>query len=185
MPIGYGQTISQPYIVGLMTEPLDADPGDRVLEIGTGLGYQAAILAELTLEVYTIEILAACASGDGGAARVGYTRVHTRDANGCLGWDAPRPSTPSSSPPRRTTCRRPRGNSWKAGGRMVIPIGQRRERPDALAFRDKGRRADCRRPGRSRLRAAHRREEDEIGRPWNNNKVNRKTPPDQRGNSPR
>src|SRR5690606_5933686 len=87
LPIGERQTISQPYMVGLMTEALELDPDDRVLEIGTGCGYQTAVLAELAATVYTIERLAALAS----KARqtldaLGYTNVVARVGDGSLGW---------------------------------------------------------------------------------------------------
>jgi len=87
LPIGYGQTISQPYVVAYMTEALDIRPNLRVLEIGTGSGYQAAVLAEIGCEVYSIEIvpeLAARARATLG--ELGYTRVHVRHGDGYLGW---------------------------------------------------------------------------------------------------
>src|SRR5438552_13558457 len=86
LPIGDGQTISQPYIVAFMTEQLRPRPGDRVLEVGTGSGYQAAVLAELTAQVYTIEIieeLATRAAAD--LKRLGYTNVHVRAGDGYKG----------------------------------------------------------------------------------------------------
>jgi protein-L-isoaspartate(D-aspartate) O-methyltransferase len=87
LPIGYEQTISQPYIVAFMTEQLRPRRGMKVLEVGTGSGYQAAVLAEVGCEVYTIEIvepLATRAAGD--LARLGYDRVHVRHGDGYLGW---------------------------------------------------------------------------------------------------
>ena len=98
LPIGYGQTISQPYIVALMTELLELQPGEKVLEIGTGSGYQAAILAELgEVEVYTIEIVPELA--ERAAARLdelGYSRVQCNTATATTAGPSRRPSTPFS-----------------------------------------------------------------------------------------
>jgi protein-L-isoaspartate(D-aspartate) O-methyltransferase len=106
LPIGYGQTISQPYVVAFMTEKLAPRETDRVLEIGTGSGYQAAILSGLVREVYSIEIvepLAKRAAGD--LARLGYSNVSVRHGDGYPAGPRLRLSTPSSSPARPTTCR--------------------------------------------------------------------------------
>ena len=87
LPIGHGQTISQPYIVAFMTEQLDPKPTDRVLEIGTGSGYQAAVLAELVEEVYTIEIVEPLAQrAEADLKRLGYTNVNVRAGDGYKGW---------------------------------------------------------------------------------------------------
>jgi protein-L-isoaspartate(D-aspartate) O-methyltransferase len=87
LPIGYGQTISQPFIVAIMTELLDLEPGDTVLKVGTGLGYQAAVLAELVRHVYTIEVILELAAGARAAlAREGYTNVEERCGDGAAGW---------------------------------------------------------------------------------------------------
>ena len=91
LPIGYGQTISQPYIVALMSEALEVKPGDRVLEIGTGSGYQAAVLAEMGVEGYTVEIIPelarqAAAVLDG----IGYTGVHSAERRRLLRLGSPR-----------------------------------------------------------------------------------------------
>lgn len=125
LPIGHGQTISQPSLVGMMTEMLDLAPGERVLEIGTGSGYQAAILAELTDQVYTIEIIPELA---GTARRIldelGYTDVHTLRADGYYGWWEHAPfdaiivtAAPDHLPAPLVAQLSP------DGGRMVIPIG--------------------------------------------------------------
>jgi protein-L-isoaspartate(D-aspartate) O-methyltransferase len=124
LPIGYGQTISQPYIVGLMTEALALEPDDKVLEIGTGSGYQAAILAEIVDEVYTIEIVGALA--DSARERLeqqGYDNVHVRHADGYYGWEEEAPfdgiivtAAPDHVP-------QPLVNQLASGGRMVIPVG--------------------------------------------------------------
>ena len=127
LPIGHGQTISQPYIVALMTEALALQPGDKVLELGTGSGYQAAILAEMGMEVYTVEIVAALHE----AARalleeLGYAdRIHLRLGDGNAGWPEHAPYTgiiataaPSQIPPALT-------DQLAEGGRLVIPVGPR------------------------------------------------------------
>jgi protein-L-isoaspartate(D-aspartate) O-methyltransferase len=124
LPIGYGQTISQPYIVAIMTDLLKPKKTDRVLEIGTGSGYQAAILAELVDSVYTIEIveeLGQQAAED--LKRTGYTNVHTRIGDGYYGWETEAPfdgivvtAVASHIPP-------PLIKQLKSGGRMIIPVG--------------------------------------------------------------
>lgn len=87
LPLGHGQTISQPYIVALMTELLDTARGDRILEIGTGSGYQTAVLAELGCDVYTVEILDELAGRASAAlSRLGYRNVHQLVGDGALGW---------------------------------------------------------------------------------------------------
>jgi len=125
LPIGHGQTISQPYIVAFMTEQLEPGPADRVLEIGTGSGYQAAVLAELTAQVYTIEIiedLARRAAAD--LQRLGYTNVHVRAGDGYKGWPeaAPFDAIIVTCAPEKVP--QPLIDQLKDGGRMIIPIGQ-------------------------------------------------------------
>src|SRR5205814_6615920 len=94
LPIGYDQTISQPYIVAFMTEQLQPKPSDRVLEIGTGSGYQAAILAELVAEVYTIEIAEPLArNAEATLVRLGYKNVRLKIGDGYKGWPETRRST--------------------------------------------------------------------------------------------
>ena len=124
LPIGHGQTISQPYIVAFMTEQLEPKPSDRVLEIGTGSGYQAAVLAGLVAEVYTIEIvdeLAQRAAAD--LKRLGYTNVHVRVADGYQGWTeaAPFDSIIVTCAPEQVP--QPLTDQLKEGGRIIIPIG--------------------------------------------------------------
>jgi protein-L-isoaspartate(D-aspartate) O-methyltransferase len=125
LPIGYGQTISQPYIVAFMTEKLDPQPTDRVLEIGTGSGYQAAVLAELVAKVYTIEIvepLAQRAKAD--LQRLGCTNVLVRAGDGYKGWPdaAPFDAIIVTCAPDKVP--QPLTEQLKDGGRMIIPIGE-------------------------------------------------------------
>jgi protein-L-isoaspartate(D-aspartate) O-methyltransferase len=124
LPIGYGQTISQPYIVALMTQVIDPMPDLRILEIGTGSGYQAAVLAELGAEVYTIEIIPELA--DQAAQRLnelGYTNIHTLSADGYFGWQefAPFDAVVVTAAPDHLP--QPLANQLSEGGRLVIPIG--------------------------------------------------------------
>ena len=124
LPIGYGQTISQPYIVAFMTEQLAPKPADRVLEVGTGSGYQAAVLARLVAEVFTIEIvepLAARAKAD--LARLGFKNVQVRAGDGYRGWPeaAPFDAIIVTCAPDRVP--EPLVQQLKEGGRMVIPVG--------------------------------------------------------------
>ena len=124
LPIGYGQTISQPYIVAFMTEQLDPQPTDRILEIGTGSGYQAAVLAELVKEVYTIEIvepLAQRATADLG--RLGYTNIHVRAGDGYKGWAEAAPFDAIIVTCAPENVPRPLVEQLRDGGRMIIPIG--------------------------------------------------------------
>ncbi len=125
LPIGYGQTISQPYIVAWMTELLDLKPGEKVLEIGTGSGYQAAVLAELgELEVYSIEIIPDLAeSAAERLKRLGYTQVKLKQADGYFGWpeNAPYDAIIVTAAPDHLPA--PLVAQLKEGGRLVIPIG--------------------------------------------------------------
>jgi protein-L-isoaspartate(D-aspartate) O-methyltransferase len=124
LPIGYDQTISQPYIVAFMTEQLDPQPTDRVLEIGTGSGYQAAVLAQLVAEVYTIEIIEPLAQrAEADLKRLGYTNIHVRAGDGCQGWPeaAPFDAIIVTCAPEQVP--QPLVEQLKEGGRMIIPIG--------------------------------------------------------------
>ncbi len=124
LPIGYGQTISQPYIVALMTQSLDLKKTDRVLEIGTGSGYQAAVLAELVKEVYTIEIIKELA--DSASARLkllGYNNVEVKNADGYFGWEEKSPfdviiitAAANHIPP-------PLLEQLKNDGKLIVPLG--------------------------------------------------------------
>ncbi len=124
LPIGYGQTISSPYIVAWMTMVLHLKPGDKVLEIGTGSGYQAAILAQMGMEVYSMEIIEALASlAAARLAYMGYKSVTVLQADGYYGWPAHAPydaiivtCAPDHIPPALV-------DQLTDGGRMVLPVG--------------------------------------------------------------
>jgi len=124
IPIGYGQTISQPYIVALMTEVLKLQAGDRVLEIGTGSGYQAAVLAELDVEVYTIEIIPELSKqAQERLGNLGYQNIQVLNADGYFGWEdyAPFDAVIVTAAPDHLP--QPLANQLKEGGRLIIPIG--------------------------------------------------------------
>ncbi len=124
LSIGYDQTISQPFIVGSMTAALKLDPKDKVLEIGTGSGYQAAVLAEMVKEVYSIEIVKELAeSARQRLKELGYKNIHVRHGDGFKGWPQQAPfdaiivtAAPKEIPDALTA-------QLKTGGRMVIPVG--------------------------------------------------------------
>ncbi|UCC57547.1 MAG: protein-L-isoaspartate(D-aspartate) O-methyltransferase [Gammaproteobacteria bacterium] len=126
LPIGHGQTISQPYIVAIMTELLNTTPSDRVLEIGTGSGYQAAILAELVAQVYTMEIIEPLGLlARDNLNQLGYDNISVRIDDGYYGWKEQAPfdaivvtAAASHIPP-------PLIEQLKPGGSMIIPVGSR------------------------------------------------------------
>lgn len=125
LPIGYGQTISQPYVVAFMTEALELKAQDRVLEVGTGSGYQAAVLAELAREVYSIEIVEGLAKvAKERLTRLGYSNVQVRVGDGYQGWAEAAPfdaiivtAAPDHVPP-------PLREQLREGGRLVLPVGR-------------------------------------------------------------
>lgn len=126
LPIGYGQTISQPYIVALMTELLEPKPGHRILEVGTGSGYQAAVLSGLVRDVYTIEIVTPLAErAKEVLSRLGFKNVHVRAGDGYLGWpeEAPFDAIIVTCAPEAVP--EPLVKQLAEGGRLVIPIGER------------------------------------------------------------
>jgi protein-L-isoaspartate(D-aspartate) O-methyltransferase len=124
LPIGYGQTISQPYIVAVMTEALELEPGDRVLEIGTGSGYQAAVLAAIVEQVYTIEIVPQLAeSATTRLAELGYDNAVVTQGDGYFGWEefAPFDAIIVTAAPDHLP--QPLVGQLKDGAHLVIPIG--------------------------------------------------------------
>jgi protein-L-isoaspartate(D-aspartate) O-methyltransferase len=124
LPIGHDQTISQPFIVALMTEQLHLQPTDRVLEVGTGSGYQTAILAELVKDVYTIEIVDPLGK-DASArlARLGYNNAHVKVGDGYQGWPevAPFDAIIVTCAPDKVP--QPLTQQLKENGRMIVPVG--------------------------------------------------------------
>jgi protein-L-isoaspartate(D-aspartate) O-methyltransferase len=128
LPIGHGQTISQPYIVALMSELLDVEPGNRVLEIGTGSGYQAAVLAQMGAEVYTIEIVEPVGLMGAQALReAGYAAVKTRIGDGYAGWPEAAPFDAVIVTAAPTAIPAPLIAQLKTGGRIVVPVGGQHE----------------------------------------------------------
>jgi protein-L-isoaspartate(D-aspartate) O-methyltransferase len=124
LAIGHGQTISQPYIVAYMTEALELKPRDRVLEIGTGSGYQAAILAELVTEVYSIEIVEALAKeAEARLHRLGYSSVQVRAGDGYRGWPEAAPFDAIIVTAAPDHIPQPLVDQLREGGRMVLPLG--------------------------------------------------------------
>lgn len=124
LPIDHGQTISQPFIVALMTELLGLEPGDRVLEIGTGSGYQAAVLSAMDIDTYSVEIIPQLAGqASDRLSRLGYTNVYILNADGYFGWEefGPYEAIVVTAAPDHLP--QPLINQLSEGGRLVIPIG--------------------------------------------------------------
>jgi len=139
VPIGYGQTISQPYIVAFMTQALEIAPDDRVLEIGTGSGYQAAVLGTLAKEVYSIEIIAPLAErARETLSTLGYRNIDVRTGNGYLGWPEHAPydrivvtAAPDEVPDALV-------QQLKVGGLMAVPVGTVMQELRILRRTDRG-----------------------------------------------
>ncbi len=124
LPIGFGQTISQPYIVALMTEAAEVGSGDRVLEVGTGSGYQAAVLAEIAAEVYTVEIIPPLAERAlATLERLGYENVFGRQADGYFGWEEQAPFAAILVTAAPDHIPQPLVQQLQDGGHMIIPVG--------------------------------------------------------------
>jgi protein-L-isoaspartate(D-aspartate) O-methyltransferase len=133
LPLKMGQTISQPYIVGYMTQALELKGTERVLEVGTGSGYQAAVLAEIVPEVYTIEILPELGEQAASTlARLGYRNIHFRIGDGYAGWPehAPYDRIIVTAAPEKIP--QPLIDQLKIGGRMIIPIGRMEQELEVL-----------------------------------------------------
>jgi len=124
LPIGHGQTISQPYIVAFMTEALGLRGGETVLEVGTGSGYQAAVLAEIAARVYTIEIVAPLAEeARERLHRLGYANVDVRAGDGYLGWPEAAPFDAIMVTAAAPRVPEPLKEQLRDGGRLILPVG--------------------------------------------------------------
>jgi protein-L-isoaspartate(D-aspartate) O-methyltransferase len=125
LPIGEGQTISQPYIVALMTEALELTPDDRVLEIGTGSGYAAAVLSRIARQVYTVERHSSLArAAEARFRRLGYDNIQVHVGDGTLGWVEHAPYDGIVATAGGPAVPQPLLDQLKRGGRLVIPVGR-------------------------------------------------------------
>jgi len=123
LPIGHGQTISQPYVVAFMTEALKLDPNSVVLEVGTGSGYQAAVCAEIAREVYTIEIVEPLAKSAAQVlVKLGYRNVHVKAGDGYFGWPEKGPFDAIIGTAAAAEIPPPLTEQLKKGGRMILPV---------------------------------------------------------------
>ena len=139
LPIGYRQTISQPYIVAYMTQALRLAPGARVLEIGTGSGYQTAVLAELAGTVYSIEIVPPLAARAAATlAELGYDNLRLREGDGYAGWPEAAPFDAIMVTAAPDHVPQPLVDQLAVGGRMIIPVGDRRQTLTVLTRTDDG-----------------------------------------------
>jgi protein-L-isoaspartate(D-aspartate) O-methyltransferase len=126
LPIGHGQTISQPYIVALMTDLLKLEPNDRVLEVGTGSGYQAAVLGELAAEVHTVEVIPELArQAEKNLTDLGYTHIHVHIGDGSPGWPEAAPYNKILVAAAAPDVPLPLLDQLVEGGQLVIPVGGR------------------------------------------------------------
>jgi len=140
LPIGEDQTISQPFVVALMTELLELDAGSRVLEIGTGSGYQAAVLAELAGDVYTIEIVEPLAIRAAATLKaLGYDRIHVRTGDGYRGWPEAAPFDAILVTCAPDHVPGPLQEQLAEGGRLVIPVGSRGDQELVVVEKEGGR----------------------------------------------
>ena len=145
LPIGYGQTISQPYIVALMTQELKVDKNDKVLEIGTGSGYQAAILSGLVKEVYSIEIVEPLAKAAEQRLRnLGYDNIKVKHADGYFGWEDKAPFDAIIITAATNHIPLPLLKQLKDNGKLIIPLGSTREFQTLTLVTKKGKNLDTR-----------------------------------------
>jgi len=143
LPIGHQQTISPPYIVAYMTNELDPQPDDRVLEIGTGSGYQASVLAQIVKDVYTIEIVSELSKqAEKRMQDLGYTNVHCLDGDGFKGWPEHAPFDKIIVTCSPENIRQPLIDQLKEGGRMIIPVGERYQQSFHLLVKEHGKMKD-------------------------------------------
>jgi protein-L-isoaspartate(D-aspartate) O-methyltransferase len=139
LPIGHGQTISQPYIVALMTQLLDVQRHEKILEVGTGSGYQAAILGELCKDVYTIEIVKPLArTADRILDSLDYTNIHVKHGDGYQGWEEYAPFDGIIVTCSPTKIPQPLIDQLAEGGKMVIPVGLKNIKKLVLLEKKKG-----------------------------------------------
>ena len=139
LPIGKDQTISQPYIVAYMTQALELQPTHKVLEIGTGSGYQAAVLGELAAQVYTIEIVAELAErAKQTLAEAGYKNIHVRHGDGYAGWPEQAPFNAIMVTAAPDHVPQPLIDQLAPGGRMIIPVGDAYQELRLIQRTDKG-----------------------------------------------
>ena len=139
LPIGYDQTISQPYIVAYMTQALRLTPDAKVLEVGTGSGYQAAVLAELAATVYSIEIVTQLAArARDTLSDLGYTNTHVREGDGYAGWPEQAPFDAIIVTAAPDHIPQPLVDQLALGGRLIIPVGRDRQTLTVLTRTEDG-----------------------------------------------